>query len=200
MNNLTWIEDLGLGYCPNGEEPSIYNDSYFDEYVKRADTEIGRQLTAARLELVDRHLGRTPSVVDVGIGCGQFIEARGGSTTGFDVNPRGIEWLNSRGLFQDYRVGGCDHATFWDSLEHIEDASKALRSVRGTAFVTMPVYRDREHLLLSKHFKPGEHVWYFTMKGFVRWARGLGFFVAEASDVESRLGREDIMTFVLRRI
>lgn len=87
----------------------------------------------------------------------------------------------------------------WDSLEHIADPAALLARVRQWLFVSMPIYRDREHCLASKHFKPGEHIWYFTDAGFIRWASGLGFDLRERNRIESSIGREDVVSYSFRR-
>lgn len=197
-NGFAWIEDLGMGHCPVLPQEGFYGQEYWDEYVKRANASDGIVISNMRVDLVNRCVSLSDEVLDVGIGCGQFIETRSVKTTlGFDVNPVGVAWLNKRGLYRDPREGAAN-MTFWDALEHIEDASRVFSQCRGYAFVTMPIYRDRAHVQSSKHFKPGEHLWYFTRQGLIRWARGNGFELVEHNCMEQKIGREDIETFVFR--
>lgn len=197
---LRWDACRRIGFLP-AEPNGIYDEAYFDHYVACEDTPIGRTLNRARVELVDRHVNPLELVVDVGIGAGSFIKARGKRPThGFDVNPAGVRWLQERSLWRDPYTEPAPILTFWDSLEHIEDPAEILvRSGARTAFVSMPVYADRGAVLRSKHFKPGEHLWYFTAAGLEGWFRELGFELREWNQMESEAGREGIDTFVFSR-
>jgi hypothetical protein len=55
------------------------------------------------------------------------------------------------------------------------------------------------HIAQSRHFKPGEHYWYFTTAGLIAWFWKLGFTCREANSMETMAGREDIGTFVFQR-
>jgi len=194
---LVW--DDGIGHLD--ASPVAYDAAYFDKYVCMADTDMGRALTRSRLDLVARH--HAGDVLDVGIGCGQFVTARmnaGGNTCGFDVNPTGIAWLRVRGLYRD--LYDCEHEalTFWDSLEHIETPAGAVATARKWVFVSLPIFLDVEHCMTSKHFRPGEHIWYFTDAGLRRWFGEQGFECVEANTAETDLGREDIGSYAFRRI
>lgn len=196
-----WREDHG--FYPVDPADAPYDQSYFDKYAGYARTELGTLLTEERVRLVRRHAPETV-VVDVGIGCGQFVEAmnRDGMVfaLGFDVNPAGVRWLRERGIYSNVYSGNSQVLTFWDSLEHIERPELLLERCTEYAFVSLPVFLGREHALASKHFRPDEHYWYWTVPGFERFARGLGFEVVEHSHFESDLGREGIDSFALRRV
>lgn len=193
--SLHWLPERGMGYYPVQHQP--YNQDYFDKYVGYAQTQTGRALTQARIDLVARHYDGP--LVDVGIGCGQFVERRP-FTQGYDVNPAGVEWLQQRGLFCHFYFSDCYAASFWDSLEHIPAPHLALDQVRQWAFVSIPIFDDAQHVLRSKHFRRDEHFWYFTEAGFLDWMADHGFECVESSRMECDLGREDIMSFALRRV
>jgi hypothetical protein len=193
--SLVWVADPGFGYLQlAGAQP--YDESYFAKYEGYAETEIGRRLNAARLALVARHWDGP--LVDVGIGCGQFVASRP-LALGYDVNPAGIAWLNGRDLWCDPYAQEVRAACFWDSLEHIADPAPLLANIRDIAFVALPIFRDMPHALGSKHFRPDEHAWYFTERGFVAFMDAHGFRLVEVTDDETRIGREDILSFVFRR-
>lgn len=196
---FVWSEDHG--FCGKKPDRSTYNSSYWTEYVKRSSTPIGRALTDARINLVQKYLEKS-LVVDIGIGAGQFVQTRlgyEGITFGYDVNPFGVRWLIDRNLWWDPYFQDPPSATFWDSLEHIERIEDILRRIRIFAFVSVPIFLGREHVLQSKHFKPGEHFWYFTREGLIRKMDANGFFLRESNLIETHLGREDIQTFVFER-
>ena len=190
---LNWLPELGLGYY-EVEAGDPYDEAYFGKYERMAATAMGVALTSARLALVRRWW--SGGSIDVGIGCGQFVEAAG--CMGFDINPAGVGWLNDRHRYAD-PYHGADAVTCWDSLEHIREPEALLACVRRWLFVSLPIFRDGEHAVESRHFRPDEHYWYFTQDGFVRFMESAGFALREVSDIETRLGREDILSFAFER-
>jgi len=163
---------------------------------------MGRALMTARHDFIEQHYQGT--LLDVGIGSGAFIERRqaeGRTTYGYDVNPAGIKWLKERGLFKDPydRRHRRYPMTLWDVLEHIRDFQGLLENVSEWLFLSLPIFRDAEHVLRSKHFRPQEHCWYFTRDGLVYAMKLCGFELVSESNVETDLGREDIGTFAFRR-
>ena len=179
-----------MGWHPR--PPMSYAGSYFENYRQLDASEMGTALTQARIDMVRGHYDGT--VVDVGIGGGRFVEEIDGF--GFDVNPEAVEWLRSAGRYSD-PVGPA--LTFWDALEHIPEPELAVEAASEWVFVSMPIYRDGADVLESKHYKPGEHLWYWTKDGLIRWFHRLGFFCVEVNSAESELGREGILSFAFRR-
>lgn len=205
--NLIWLPAKGYGYYPvtAGIEP--YDDGYFEEYVRRADTQVGRGITDFRVGLVDKFT--SGEVLDVGIGCGAFIEARNQKiefyrrrTLGYDVNPRGIDWLHKRGLWKDWREAeSIPSVTLWDVLEHLPAPHELLDKVEKFVFVSLPIFEGPKDVLKSRHYKPAEHVWFFTRNGFYGWAWEYGFEVLDETWMEScKFKRDSVATFVLKRI
>lgn len=192
---LIWLPEHGMGFYPVTAQP--YGEAYFAKYRGYAETELGRALTAARLQLVARHYKGW--LCDVGIGCGQFIEARGAETYGFDVNPAAEAWLRERNLYVDPRYGAAPACSFWDSLEHIAEPRRILDNVGSWVFVSLPVFRGAEHVMRSRHFRRDEHVWYWTGEGFVAWMSAQGFRLRERNRMETELGRDGIESFAFER-
>ena len=175
-------------------------ENYFDHYAALAGGEIGQLIHAARRDIVDRHAGREACVLDVGIGSGEFIQARP-NTLGLDINPRGIEWLRREGKLAD-GVEGFEAYTFWDVLEHIDQPYRHyFRFMKDGAwlFTSLPIFSDLDTVRGSKHYKPGEHLYYWMEQGFVDWMAAWRFRLVERSDVESEAGREGIVSFAFRR-
>jgi len=197
---LTWWPQLGIGHYPvtAGVEP--YDQEYFERFARDAETPLGLCLMQARVDFVELHYQGT--LVDVGIGCGAFIERRQAhkrETYGYDVNPAGIKWLAARELHVDPYHAQFDAVSLWDVLEHIPDFQRLLANVRKWVFVSLPIFTDAEHVLRSKHFRPAEHCWHFTREGLLYAMKLCGFALVSASKVESDLGREDIGTFAFKR-
>jgi hypothetical protein len=93
-----------------------------------------------------------------------------------------------------------DYFDSFDRNAQTELGRALLANVREWVFVSLPIFRDAEHALRSKHFKPDEHCWYFTRNGLVFAMQTCGFALVSESNVETDLGREDIGTFAFRRV
>jgi hypothetical protein len=186
-------------YPPSPNFQRLYDERYFEEYERRANTPMGAALTKARLDLVRAHFpGWRGRLIDIGVGSGQFVRAAG--CKGYDINPRAEHWLKYSQRWRDpYKPPGPVAISCWDSLEHIADPDRLVSQVGRWVFVSLPIFKDAEHVLSSKHFKPDEHIWYWTEKGFKNWLDRLGFDCLYHSEIETELGREDIHTFVFRR-
>ena len=200
MSQLIFDETKGIGYMPF-TSPPIYDDAYFEKYVPMGESTFGVALNALRAGLVLRYVPRGNELLDVGIGDGAFIRARGAWTLGYDVNPKAKRMLERRDAWCDPLGAGKSvwNATFWDSLEHMENPETLINMVKDHCFVSIPVFLDKDHILRSKHFRPNEHYWYFTRAGIIKWFWDLGFDCLEMNDMETKLGREDIGTFVFKR-
>ncbi len=199
-SKLQWLPDHGIGFHKPVRE-FYYDQAYFQHFVDLADTPMAKALNQARVAMLLRHAKPTDMVVDIGIGAGTFIETVDkGRVYGYDVNPHAIAWLKERKLFfNPYDETTFDVACFWDSLEHIAYPTALLENVRSVVLVSLPIFRDAWHARTSKHYKPNEHVWYFTDEG-IRWFMGLHHFdCVEANAVESHIGREDVFSYAFKR-
>lgn len=193
---LVFFPELGIGRFPVPQDRP-YNEDYFQRYRKLADTEVGRQLTISRIELVARHYHGP--VLDVGIGAGQFVSMRP-FTNGYDVNPAGVEWLKGKGLYVDLYNSTSPAISMWDVLEHIDDPEAAVARADEFVFVSIPIFRDSADILQSHHFRKDEHIWYFTDDGLRSWFSKQGFECVEHNRMECELGRQGIGTYAFRRI
>jgi hypothetical protein len=199
---LVWLPTLEIGYFPVTK--NVYDDKYFDKYVGYEDTEIGKCLNEFRISLVNRYTrGR---VLDIGVGCGTFIKDRGAERTfGYDINPKAVNLLKDMKIFynpyeEDFERDRLEGITFFDSLEHIKYPGRILRKInKQFVFVSIPIFRDLEHLLNSKHLRDDEHFYYFTRGSFIKYMGIFGFKSLETSYTEIKCGREDIGTFVFRK-
>ncbi|MCX4186768.1 methyltransferase domain-containing protein [Methylophaga sp. OBS4] len=191
---LVWLPEYGMGYHT---APAIsYDEDYFDNYLSLDASEMGSRLNHARVNLVENYWNG--EVVDIGVGAGRFVKEKG--CFGFDVNDKAVNWLKRESLFCDPYVEPVDCITCWDSLEHIPEPEKLIAQVKCLVFVSMPIYKDADDVLQSKHYKPGEHLWYWTHEGLQRWFHSLGFAYVMHNKMETDIGREGIKTYVFKRV
>ena len=190
---LLWSEELGMGW--HGRRPMDYSGPYFEKYQQLDATPMGEALTKARLDLVRRHFAG--QVVDIGIGGGRFVTEA--EAMGFDVNAEAVAWLKAQERYYDPYRHHAEAITCWDSLEHIPEPERLLDHVGEWVFGSMPIYLSQWDCLRSKHFKPGEHCWYFTQNGLIGWFARQGFGCVEINEKESELGRDGITSFAFRR-
>lgn len=184
-----------MGFHPR--PPMSYEGPYWQKYLVMDASPMGEALTEARKSLVENYWDGP--VVDIGIGGGRFVESMGDKGIGFDVNSEAVEWLVERGSFFDPYSSDVDAITCWDSLEHIPEPEALINQVNKFVFVSLPIFNDPEKVTSSKHYRPGEHIWYWSDSGLIKWFDSLGFELVERNNVETQLGREEIWTYVFRR-
>lgn len=194
-SELCFFPELGYGHYPVPQDRP-YDSSYFEKYRKMAATEMGHKITQARVEIVRRH--HSGRICDVGIGSGQFVETCNLSF-GYDVNPAGIDWLNSVGKFHDIYEKEIEAISFWDVLEHIDDPERIVKQATKWVFVSVPIFDNAEHIVKSRHYRKDEHIHYWTHQGFINWFACNGFQCMEFNTIESDLGREGISTYAFKR-
>jgi hypothetical protein len=206
----------GIVYQTDMSSPIEYGKTYYENYKKLAQTEMGHKLNTFRANLV--HSYGCKNVLDYGCGPGGFMDvwtvSEYGQCDGYDINPYIISdlkemnhWVQAEVLPDGSGVvfGSAqrpyDAVTFWDSLEHVRAPSYtlSLTTPGQFVFVTMPIFTNFTALRWNKHFKPNEHFYYFTHHGIVSYFHDCGFEFLDATDEETKLGRCDISTFVFRR-
>lgn len=197
---LVWDFEKGIGKWEGPETTNLYNLHYFEKYRRYDKTARGKKLCLLR-----RHFVRNITdnqLLDIGVGGGGFLRVMKGSCWGYDINPFARKMLEDQGTWIDpYSMidNSIPAMTFWDSLEHILEPEKLLRKCSGFVFVTLPIFKGRIDCLSSKHFRPGEHLWYWTQAGFIEWMMEQGFLPIEHSTFEIQWGREDVETFAFSR-
>jgi hypothetical protein len=193
---LFWVEPPGLGVCLARQRGELYDVAYWDEYRRLDQTDMGAMLTQARFAFV-RQFYKGPNIVDIGVGGGRFCLDT--YARGYDVNPFAVWWLKENNLWHDVSMARVQAMTFWDSLEHALDWAPILCNCTHWVFVSTPIYASQAHCLCSKHYKPGEHIWYFTHNGLEWFMAQHGFKLVSFDNFETELGRDSIGTFAFRR-
>jgi len=132
------------------------------------------------------------TVLDYGSGVGWFRAYRppGVSVHSYDLGPypqTGVE-------LQIY-----DIVCFWDVLEHIPDFSIIEPILRLANYVAVTVPIRNGDLTGWKHFKPGEHLHYFTEETLCALFSMYGFELVKKGFPECP-PRKDIGSFLFTRI
>lgn len=201
--DLAICDARGVAYQRDMRVTVPYDENYFAKVQAYEGSDIAERVNAGRVALLSRHLARGASVLDYGAGGGGFLrDARsaGFEVKGFDVMPQTALWLREAGLYAD---NPADFAALclWDTIEHLPNAEGILKRVpRGAhLFASIPVFEDLRAVRGSKHYRPGEHLYYWTETGFVDWMALWGYRLLEASDHEVKAGREKIGAFAFVR-
>lgn len=190
----------GHAYARDLRPMVAYDATYLRKVQAYEGTVIASAVNNGRCAMLMRHLQPPARVLDVGAGTGAFvIEARkwGYDALGYEVIPDSASALREAGLYAPRDPVGFDAVTAWDVLEHMENPAELLRSVPVGAYVfaSIPVFEDLARIRESKHYRPGEHLHYFSESGFILYFERVGFKVVEVSDHETRAGRESIGAF-----
>lgn len=181
--------------------------SYGADYLAKVEayegSDIANAVNVGRCALLARRLPLGAKLLDLGAGSGAFLRgamAAGFDAKGFDVIPQAAERLRAAGAYAE-DPNGFDAVTLWDTLEHMEDPELCLRGVRKGAFLfaSLPVFENLRRIRESKHYRPGEHLYYWTARGFVAWMALYGFRLIERSAHETDAGRENIGAFAFCR-
>jgi len=175
----------------------VYDKSYIDKYKTYAITPMGNKILKARLDILKQYT----NLLDIGIGSGNLIKNKPNSK-GFDVNPEAIKELKTNNMWCNIYKDNLDEfdaISFFDSFEHIEFPELILNRITNQhIIIAIPIFKNFEDLINSKHFRKDEHFHYFTLFGFLYYMEELGFYCKEILDIEIKLGRESIYTFIFK--
>lgn len=195
---LMLCREHGIAYQKDRGFVMAYDEEYYDKCKSYEDQEIALKINAGRIALVNKYVGQN-RIADIGIGSGEFIKKRP-NTHGHDVNPVAIEWLKRNDLWAEY-LGEYSGLSFWDVLEHVKDPEIYLSKIQlhGFCFVSIPIMYGLGAIRLSRHYRPGEHLYYFTEDGFKDYMEIHGFVCLETQSFEIEAGRESILSFAFKR-
>lgn len=194
-----WDSERGFGRLTS---TGYLKDDYFDIYESLEDLPNTDLLYQIRHDLVERY-APGKDVLDFGIGNGAFIRRNPHlkKIYGYDIGTDSCTWLASHDLFKSFYTmePNPEVVTFWDSLEHLPNLDEVIDLCPKFIICSLPVFENRAEVLQSKHFKPHEHVWYFSIKGLVSFMLERGFNCLYSRDLEGLAGREGIHSFVFER-
>lgn len=190
---LLWREDLGFGFLKS--DGYNYGEEYWEKYQTYVN-DMGIQLSLARLDFIKKNIFTVSDLCDVGIGNGQFVDLV--KCKGFDINPIAKTWLEENGFYADIYAEKFETLSFWDVLEHIEDPTSLLEKTENI-FTSIPIHKDINDCLASKHLRPGEHIWHFTERGIKNFMSIFRYSVIDSSNFETILGRESILSYYFKK-
>jgi hypothetical protein len=169
----------------------IYGLDYYENMLRRYS------LTAERISKLRWEFIRKldPKIVlDYGSGVGWFRAFR---PSNIDVDSFDIG---------DYPQTGICHSKYdvvclWDVLEHLKSLSEVEDILQSTRYValTTPIKPKGVDWNSWKHFKPGEHLQYFSVPLLKRAFGKYGFKMVESGYVECP-PREDILSAIFQRM
>lgn len=211
--SLEAVDDSDLMLCHTEgiayqRDMSVGRVSYDSGYLEKCEayegSEIAKAVNAGRCAMVARHLKAGSALLDYGAGTGAFVKAAkqaGFRASGFDVIPEAVRRLQSETLYEE-NLHGFSGFTAWDSIEHMEHPSDLLERLKVGAwlFVSIPIFSGLDAIRSSRHYRPGEHLYYFTDEGLLRWMLMYGYELMEVSSHETDAGRDSIGAFAFKRM
>ena len=88
-----------------------------------------------------------------------------------------------------------DMVTFWDSFEHMTRLEIVpLLNSRQLIF-SLPILSEGADPFSWKHFRPGEHIWYFSDNAIVKLLKRWNYDLKFRGSFEIEMGREDIRSY-----
>ncbi|MBW2030756.1 MAG: hypothetical protein JRJ31_16965 [Deltaproteobacteria bacterium] len=133
----------------------MYDIEYYEKMLREYSS-TAHEISRIRWEWILDHCGKVKTVLDYGSGVGWFRAWRpkGVDVYSYDIGPypqTGIPLM----MF--------DVLCFWDVLEHIPnfDHIQPVISLAKNIAVTVPLFTGGD-ITKWKHFKPKEHLHYFT--------------------------------------
>lgn len=196
--DLILIEPLGMALQADRRITARYDAAYADRCGSYEGTTVGDAVNQARIALVARHYRGL--LVDVGVGAGTFVRCRP-NTLGWDVNPAAAAWLGQHGWWAS-KLDGWPAYSMWDVIEHLPNPDDTLAAIAPEAFlfVSLPVFDRLADIRGSRHYRPGEHLQYWTHDGFLRWMQARQFVLLEDNAAETEAGRESIRSYAFQRV
>ena len=180
------------------QHPPIVTARYDAKYVGRYDSYPTEGISLLRLGLLEGYV-RGGRLLDVGYGNGAFVrvgEAAGFDAFGYDVHGHdfGVAEVDIHTDSSQWDV-----VTFFDSLEHFSDLDEVRGLLSRTRFVMISVPQrpvDFPANRAWRHYRPGEHLHYFSQASLQRFFRRPLLAASNLEDVIRRpeLGRPNILT------
>ena len=173
-DNLTACDECGHAF----QTDMTITVSYDADYAHQYDSRPVREMSELRWQFIQTHLNlpKGSRILDVGYGNGAFLKrAReaGMQIYGIDVHSEDFGVPNVT-FDTDLHF---DLVCFFDSLEHFPDFELVRKLSAENVIVSIP---NTPSVLLTnptswRHYKPGEHLHYFSRESLDRFMRAWGF-------------------------
>lgn len=184
-----------------------YDDAYFAKYQGYEGLPIAERLNRFRGTFAKTN--EVEAVLDIGVGSLQFLRAAVPpqvSKFGYDINPIAIAELQAQGWWLDLeslqqvpiKVGV---VTLWDTFEHLPDPAWLLAKIRPgqRLCLSLPIFPDLTKIRESRHYRPNEHLTYWTDGGLRTYFARAGFTLEASSTEETKCGRDSIGSYRYRK-
>lgn len=172
------------------ENPKGGYANYFD------GMKINKRTFSTRLKRIEKEMGKKGRLLDVGCALGDcLMEAKNmgwKEAEGLEVSEYAVKLSKEKGLKvkqgvldkYTFPANTFDVVTYQDVIEHIADPLNELKKVKhilktdGLLFMVTPDVGGWWHRLLGSlwyHYKPGEHVTYFSQQSLKKLYKLAGF-------------------------
>lgn len=175
----------------------MYDLNYYENLL-RIHSATAEEISKKRWHFIEQgiylphRLTEGVKVLDYGSGVGWFRAFRPHWAT---------VWSYDIGLYPQTGIDivAYDVICFWDVLEHIRDFKEIepILALSKHVACTVPIVPE-DGLKMWKHFKPGEHLHYFTAESLIALFDKFGFTPLVQDDIECP-PRIDVTTFLFGR-
>lgn len=166
-----------------------YDTDYYDNTL-RLNSGTSELISSIRWDWISYLKPKT--VLDFGCGAGWFRawKPEGVTCYSFDV---------ARVPQSGIKLKMYDVTCFWDVLEHLKNplALEPVFALSRAVAISVPMVPQAD-IWWSKHYKPGEHLWYFTEENLISLMSIFGFYIDKSGTPECP-PRKDIQSFVFRK-
>lgn len=142
------------------------------------------------------------SCCDIGYNTGAFLKRLNFIPYGIEVNKYAIKQSPQieNISWEDFRNNGYDFeiVSFFDSLEHIKDLVLVRNNLKARFVIISFPDAEGKDFKTWKHYRPNEHLYYFTKDTLRRFMKRAGYELIVYDDIESPI-REDITTGIFNK-
>jgi len=177
-------------------------DTYYFENMLEMYAGSGLSINLKRWAFIGDCLDGEPVVLDYGSGCGMFGLFKPDHVIydSYDIGKIGDAPYPQTGIrHEEYDV-----ICFWDVLEHVDwenspdpDIEAIMEKAEYVA-MTLPIHPTGKPKQGWKHWKPNEHLTYFTIAEVITFMEARGFEMVKLDQSECP-PRIDIYSFLFRR-
>lgn len=190
--------------CGHAWQMDAVSRAYGRTHLKRYYPSIAPQtqiILAYRALITLRYADKDTQILDWGSGNGRFVRYLRAITRSehvYGLSPEMTDKsLQAPDSFKPEII------TAFDVLEHLEDPTILFEIFNPNAVIlTLPItphdFVSEKQFASWTHYKPDEHLQYFSEASFEKFVENQGYDIIETSDAERAI-RKDVLTFVLRR-